>query len=58
MTQAHRAAALTPGTSGLTKPKASWGDGTAIPGTGVLVGRDGHKLQHPLSPSPVQALGP
>lgn len=58
MAQAHLAAPFTPRTWGLTKPKAPWGDGAAISRTGVLVGRDGHKLQHPLSACPVQALGP
>lgn len=38
-----------------TEPKSSWSEGTLVSGAGVLVGRDGHELQDPFSPSPVHA---
>lgn len=45
-------------TPGLTKPQASRSNGTPVSRTGVLVGCDGHKLQHTLGPCSIQALGP
>lgn len=42
----------------LTQPEATWGQGALVPRAGVLIGRDRHELQHPLSSSPIDALMP
>ncbi|TNN66393.1 hypothetical protein EYF80_023432 [Liparis tanakae] len=42
----------------LTQPEASRSQGALVPGAGVLIGGDGHQLQHPLGPSPVDAFRP
>lgn len=36
-----------------TEPESSWGQSALVSGAGVLVGGDGHQLQHPLGSSPV-----
>ncbi|KAK7806002.1 hypothetical protein U0070_023759 [Myodes glareolus] len=38
------------------EPQAPRSNGTAVSRAGVLVGSDGHQLQHPLSSGPIQAL--